>query len=143
MSECTLIDYCKKEIRLQDITVATRMTAQPKPTLGTMDPFDPDIDSWPAYSERLEQFFVANNIADGKKVAVLLTVIGTKACTLLRNIMAPEKPASKEYDALIEPIWTPNIIAERFKFHQRNQREGESIAQYIAELRKLSTHCEF
>ena len=70
------------------------MTAQPKPTLGTMDPFDSDTDSWPAYSERLEQFFVANDIADGKKVAVLLTVIGTKAYTLLRNIIAPDKPAS-------------------------------------------------
>ena len=38
------------------------------------------MDSWPAYSKRLEQFFVVNDIADGKKVAVLLTVysIGTK-----------------------------------------------------------------
>ena len=62
--------------------MAMRMTAQPKPTLGMMDPFDPDKDSWPAYSERLEQLFVANDIADGKKVAVLLTVISTKAYTL-------------------------------------------------------------
>ena len=124
------------------------MTAQPKPTLGTMDPFDPDTDSWPAYSERLEQFFVANDIADGKKVAVLLTVIGTKAYTLLRNIIAPDKPTSKEYGALVEALRAhldlkPIVIAEHFKFHQRNQREGESVAQYIAELRKLSTHCEF
>ena len=62
--------------------------------------------------------------------------------------MAPEKPASKEYDALIEALRAhldpkPIIIAERFKFYPRNQREGELIAQYIAELRKLSTHCEF
>ena len=55
------------------------MTAQLKPALGAMDPFDPDTDSWLAYSERLEQFFVTNDIANGKKVAVLLTVIGTKA----------------------------------------------------------------
>ena len=41
------------------------MTTQPKPALGTMDPFDPDTDSWPAYSERLEQFFVANDTANG------------------------------------------------------------------------------
>ena len=137
-----------KERDYKNIIVATRMTAQPKPTLGTMDPFDPDTDSWPAYSERLEQFFVANDIADGKKVAVLLTVIGTKAYTLLRNIIAPDKPASKEYGALVEALRAhldpkPIVIAERFKFHQRNQREGESVAQYIAELRKLSTHCEF
>ena len=119
-----------------------------QPTFGTMDPFDPDTDNWPAYSERLEQFFVANDIADGKKVAVLLTLIGTKAYTLLRNILAPDKPASKDYDQLVETLKAhldpkPIVIAERFKFHRRNQREGESIAQYIAELRKLSEHCEF
>ena len=83
-----------------------------------------------------------------KKVAVLLTVIGTKAYTLLRNIVAPDKPAAKEYDQLVEAFRAhldskPIIIAERFKFHRRNQREGESIAQYIAELRKLSEHCNF
>ena len=119
-----------------------------KPMLGTMDPFDPDTDSWPAYSERLEQFFMANDITDRKKVAVLLTVIGTKAYTLLQNIMAPEKPATKEYDVIVEALqahWDPKpiIIAERFKFHRRNQCDGESVAQYIAELRKFSEHCEF
>ena len=98
------------------------MAAQPKPTLGTMDPFDPDTDSWPAYSKKLEQFFVANDIADSKKMAVLLTVIGTKAYALLRNIIAPEKPTSKEYDTLVEALRAhldpkPIVIAERFKFH--------------------------
>lgn len=35
------------------------------------------------------------------------------------------------------------MIAERFHFHRRNQASSESIAEYIAELRRLSTHCEF
>ena len=35
------------------------------------------------------------------------------------------------------------IIAERFHFYQRNQLAGESIAGYVAALRKLATHCEF
>lgn len=35
------------------------------------------------------------------------------------------------------------IIAERFHFYQRNQLAGESIADYVAALRKLATHCEF
>ena len=67
------------------------------PSLGSMDIFDPDSDSWPAYIERLDQFIAANEIPDGKKVAVLLTVIGTKAYTLLRTILAPTKPAAKSY----------------------------------------------
>jgi len=35
-----------------------------KPTLGTMDPFEPDTDICLAYSERLEQFFKENDITD-------------------------------------------------------------------------------
>ena len=37
----------------------------------------------------------------------------------------------------------PLIIAERFKFHQRSQGENESVAQYVAKLRKLSERCNF
>ena len=35
------------------------------------------------------------------------------------------------------------MIAERFKFHRRNQGEGEGIAKYMAELRKLADRCQF
>ena len=35
------------------------------------------------------------------------------------------------------------MIAERFYFHRRNQSATESIAEYVAELRRLATHCEF
>ena len=37
----------------------------------------------------------------------------------------------------------PLIIAERFKFHRRNQGENKSVAQNVAELRKLCEKCEF
>ena len=35
------------------------------------------------------------------------------------------------------------IIAERFRFHRREQAVGETIADYEAELRRLAIHCEF
>ena len=35
------------------------------------------------------------------------------------------------------------MIAERFKFHHRNQREGETVVQYMAALRRLSEYCDF
>ena len=65
---------------------------------------------------------MANDIADGKRRAVLLTVIGIKAYTLLRNILAPEKPAAKDYSQLVEAMQShldpnPIVIAEHFKFH--------------------------
>ena len=38
---------------------------------------------------------------------------------------------------------TPITIAERYKFYERRQREGEKLSDYIAELRKLTEHCDF
>ena len=32
----------------------------------------------------------------------------------------------------------PLVIAERFKFHRRNQHEGEMLPQYLAELLMFS-----
>lgn len=56
------------------------------PTFGTMDPYDPHMDNWLAYTERLHgAIFCGTN----EKKAVLLTVISTKAYTLLRNILVP------------------------------------------------------
>ena len=37
----------------------------------------------------------------------------------------------------------PVSTTERFHLHKRKQAAGESIAEYIAELRRLSTHCEY
>ena len=117
--------------------------------LGQVEPFELGNDDWVLYTERLDQFFLANGITDNqKKVAVLLTAIGPKAYSLLRNLLAPVKPATKEYSELIDVMKNhlhpkPVVIAERFKFHGRNQGEGETVAQYMAELRKLAEHCDF
>ena len=62
--------------------------------------------------------------------------------------MAPSKPASLSYGELnwalsahLKP--KPLIIAETFRFHRRNQAEGEGVSQYLAELRRLADRCKF
>ena len=120
----------------------------PTATLGTMDPFDPDFDNWSAYTERLEQFFVANDIAEGKKEGCFTDGDWYQSVDIVKKYSGTRKPATKDYSQLVEAMRShldpkPIVIAERFKFHRRNQREGESIAQYVAELQKLSEHCAF
>ena len=117
-------------------------------TLGHVKPFDLS-ENWSLCTERLGQFFVANEIKDeAKQVAVLLTVIGSKPYELLHSLLAPAVPASKKYAELVAVLGDhlnpkPLVIAERFKFHHRNQRVGETVAQYMAALRKLTECCEF
>ena len=104
-----------------------------------MEPFDYESgDDWPTYVEWLEQYLSANNVTEEKKkVAVMVTVMGAKAYSLLRNLVAPDKPTDREFSELVQMLKDhlnpkPLIIAERFKFHKRDQKEGESIAQYVA-----------
>ena len=37
----------------------------------------------------------------------------------------------------------PLVIAEQFRFHKREQKEGESVMGYAASLQKLAEHCAF
>ena len=83
-----------------------------------------------------------------KKRAVLLTVIGAATYKVLRNILSPAKPGEKTHAELVEALskhyrLTPSEIVERYKFHSRVRKVGESIANYVAELRSLSDYCNF
>ena len=114
--------------------------------IGHIEPFEIGNDDCELYAERLDQFMLANGIDDEKrKVAVFLTVIGQKVYALLRNLVAPTKPHEKKYEDLVKAMMDhlkpkPLTIAERFKF---NRQEGESIAQFLAELRELTETCNF
>ena len=101
-------------------------------TLGHIGKFDPADESISAYLERVELSFVANSIEDPKQVAVFLSFIGAKNYALLRDLLAPVKPQEKSLAALFETLRKhfepkPVIIAECFRFHQRDQASGESI----------------
>ena len=79
---------------------------------------------------------------------MLLSVIEGKMYSLLRDLLAPDRPDSKTFTQLAETLmehFQPKtlVIAERFYFHSRNQKTTETIGQYVAELRRLATHCEF
>ena len=111
---------------------------------GSIEHFDMKSDDWNEYVERLEQYFIANDIANpGKMVAVFLTVIGPDTYSLLRNLMAQTKPATKSFTELTGELKkhlnpTPSVIAERYKFYERRQKEDETLLEYIAALRKLT-----
>ena len=116
--------------------------------IGKIESFHDTKENWETYVERVEQFFLANDIDDDHKVPTLLSLIGGKTYTLPRDLLAPEKPASKSFQQIVTTLQEhlspkPLEIAERFRFYKRNQHEGESILFYVAELRNLATHCNF
>ena len=117
-------------------------------TIGKIESFDGTKENWETYVERVELFFLANDIDDDHKVPTLVSLIGGKTYTLLKDLLAPEKPATKSFQQIVTTLQEhlsakPLEIAEKFRFYKRNQHEGESILSYVAELRKLAIHCNF
>ncbi|KAL5503444.1 hypothetical protein EMCRGX_G010396 [Ephydatia muelleri] len=117
--------------------------------LGVVGPFNPDTDDWVVYSERLEQFFKANGISDPEKQrAVLLSTCGNETYLLIRSLAAPDKPTDKSISEILELArdhFCPSrsVIVQRYNFNCRTQKEGETVSQFCAELRRLSEYCEF
>jgi hypothetical protein len=102
-------------------------------------------DDWELYSERLELYFVANDILAGKQVPVLLTKISPETYKLLRDLCAPAKPSEKTYAELVKiPLCPrPSKAMERCKFDQAQQAVTESITEFVARLKGLVTNCNF
>ena len=115
---------------------------------GHIQEFDPNVESISSYLERVGLYFVANKIESERQVAVFLSLIGGKNYALLRDLLLPQQPKDKSLDELMGTLKRhfepkPVVIAERFHFHRRGQGVDESVAEYVAELRKLATHCRF
>ena len=117
-------------------------------TIGTIAPFQPETDRIELYLERVALYMEANNFPDERKVPALLSIMGGPIYEVLRSLLAPELTQAQSYDQLVATLKQhfapkPLVIAERFHVHRRGQRSKESISEYMAELRKLSLHCEF
>ena len=118
-------------------------------TYGKINEFDPDSDDWQLYVERLDFYFVANKITDGEqKWAILLSACGGRVYAVLRDLCQPGKPGDFSLTVLLKILSDhftpkPSVIVERFKFHSKVRQQGQSVATFVAELRRLTEHCGF
>ena len=115
-------------------------------THGTISEYDPSSEDWILY---YEHYFAANDVNDASKQrAILLSVCGETTYQLIRNLVAPAKPVDKSFCELVTLVKehhtpAPSVTVQRFNFNSRSQKDGETVAQFVAELRRLSEHCAF
>ena len=127
--------------------MATKIKQRMASKHGSISEFEAGREDWISYTERLQQYFVANDVeAANKQRSILLSVCGAQTYQLLKNLLAPEKPSDKSFVVLVQLMKDhlqpkPSIVVERFNFHSRSRREGETVAVFVAELRRLSQHC--
>ena len=54
--------------------------------IGRIEPFEDTVETWTSYTERLEQYFEVNDIAEDKKVPALLINIRCRKSTISLQI---------------------------------------------------------
>ncbi|GFW04090.1 uncharacterized protein K02A2.6 [Trichonephila clavipes] len=85
---------------------------------------------------------------DKMKVPAILNLMGATTYKFLKNLATPNIPSELTYQDIVKLLSEhlnpkPLEMTERFGFYKRKQFEGESIANYCAELQKLLIHCNF
>ncbi len=100
------------------------------------------------YIERLNCLFEARDTEETKKGVIFLSIVGADAYSIIRNLTAPELPSKLAYVEIVRLLtnyFKPkiNVVAQRFKFHKRNQQSGESVQCYMNGLRKLAAACAY
>ncbi|XP_062604323.1 uncharacterized protein K02A2.6-like [Saccostrea cucullata] len=116
--------------------------------IGKLGEFSDGKETFVNYVERMEQYFEANEVKNEKRVAVFLSVVGPSTYGALKNLLQPALPKEKSFKDIVKTLTDyympkPLVISERFKFNKRNQREGETVNEYVCELKNLSKYCEF
>ena len=118
-------------------------------THGHLGEFDSTQEEWETYTERLEQYFTANDVQDAEKQrAILLSCCGASTYRLIKNVLAPNRPTDVPFDDIVTQMRThfhptPSETVQRYLFYSRTRRAGESVSMYVAELKKLAEFCNF
>lgn len=103
---------------------------------------------WSLYQERLEQYMMANGIPADRQVAVLLTVVGAKTYSVLRDLCDPNTPSTKKYAGLVKILnqhYSPKVAAfrKRQEFYLLQQKSQESVNDWHARLKIAASCCKF
>ncbi|XP_017484721.1 PREDICTED: uncharacterized protein LOC108373355, partial [Rhagoletis zephyria] len=108
-------------------------------SFGKLEPFQPTM-AWNNYKERMEFYFEANGIANETSMrAIFLSCVGEAPYEIIRSLLTPLTPKDVSLHEIVEKL----EIVQRFAFHKRHQNSGETIADFVKDLRKLSEHCGF
>ena len=117
---------------------------------GELEKFDINGDEpFENYKERVEFYCQYKQITDATiQKATFLSAMGPDTYAMVKNLCTPAKPSEKtlkELTDMIEDHLSPkkNVIMERFRFNSRNRKEGESVKEYIVELKKLVRDCKY
>jgi hypothetical protein len=119
-----------------------------------LQPYDESHETFTTYLQRLDNYLEIRGLnsntleANNQKVKILINCLGSKTYRTLTSLTAPDLPSKKPFETLTKLLKDhldpqASEIAERHKFLLRIQHEGESIANFVADLKMYTTYCHF
>ena len=72
--------------------------------VGSVAAFQPNKEQIESCLERLELFMIANKFPEDRRVPALLSIIGSEAYEVLRNLLAPDLPQTKDSKVLTDTL---------------------------------------
>ena len=108
-------------------------------------------ENWRKWEQRFNLYLVASGIGDKTakvQASTLLHVIGPNALDIYNTFARDAEGNEMKVDKIIEKFKAycnprKNITYERHVFNTRNQKAGDSIDQYVTDLRTKAKTCEF
>ena len=105
---------------------------------------------WPEWRSQFQRFRTASELTDKNgevQVSSLIYSMGPEAEKIFTQFGLVDVEASDFHTVIgrFNDYFEPkrNVIHEGAKFHKRNQKEGESVEEYIRHLYELSEHADF
>ena len=101
---------------------------------------------WEKYIRRFENLLLAINVNDdARKKTLLLHYAGEKVKDVFETCQNHDKSTFTETKKTLAEHFQSqrNLSYEVFNFRKATQHKDETVDQFAACLRELSTHCEF
>ena len=111
--------------------------------------FKSEIEEWKSYLSRLEQHFLCHQVKDENiKRAFLLSMSGNGVSDLLFKLCQEEDISRVPYGTIISKLTeyyarSPYVVANRFNFFQSRLKQGQTLAEWVSEMKGLAKGCNF
>uniref|UniRef100_A0A146L4C6 Zinc finger protein 568 n=1 Tax=Lygus hesperus TaxID=30085 RepID=A0A146L4C6_LYGHE len=111
------------------------------------------LGEWEQWFQKLEDYLIAYDrvdTPDEDKIRVLLNHLGNEGKEIYESLEAKNSPGERitSYEELCEALAryfdsAKNVLFERFKFFKMKRKSSQSVKEFVDDLTKASSSCEF
>uniref|UniRef100_A0A146LVF8 Zinc finger protein 62 n=1 Tax=Lygus hesperus TaxID=30085 RepID=A0A146LVF8_LYGHE len=111
------------------------------------------LGEWKQWFQKLEEYLIAYDQAhspDEDKIRVLLNHLGNEGKEIYESLEAKNNPGERitSFEELTSALAVyfesaKNVLFERFKFFKMKRKSGQPVVEFVSDLTKAASCCEF